>query len=127
MRVKRIREGEVDMQTIEIKANFTRSADAEAAQNKLRALRIENTAINENTAGDGGFLGYNGDPAWFNLGNLSTMSMMSYSTSMMTGLYAAGYNAMNEASRQFQLSAVVPDSVYHQAKMVIEAAGGSLQ
>jgi len=115
------------MQTIEIKANFSRSSDAEAAQNKLRALRIENTAINENTQGDGGFLNYNGDPAWFNLGNLSTMSMMSYSTSMMTGLYASGYNAMNEASRQYRLTAVVPDSVYQQAKMVIEAAGGSLQ
>ncbi|OPA78389.1 hypothetical protein BVG16_10935 [Paenibacillus selenitireducens] len=116
--------------TIQVKAVFQSAADAEAAQNKLRSLRVEQVTVEQiggTTDTYQGFLNYNGDPAWYSLGNLSSMSMLSYSTSAMAGLYAAGANAFSEAARSFVLTATMPDDTYGQAKHAIELSGGSIQ
>lgn len=116
--------------TIQVQAVFQSAADAEAAQNKLRSLRVEQVTVEQHggrTDTYQGFLNYNGDSAWYRLGNLSSMSMLSYSTSAMAGLYAGGANAFDETPRSFVLTAAVSDDTYGQAKHAIELSGGSIQ
>lgn len=115
---------------IHVKAIFQRLADAEGVQHKLQALRVEQLSIAEHggyTAPYQGYLRETGDPEWYNLGNLSAMSMLAYSTSALSGVFATGANMLKEASHSYLLTASVHEERYAQVKQVIEQSGGAMQ
>ncbi|CAH0119637.1 MULTISPECIES: hypothetical protein [unclassified Paenibacillus] len=125
------------MSEAQLKAAFVREADAEAAANKLKALRIEQVSFNR-TGGRADDAGLSDEEGYYAAAALGGMGYMPGSTASALGgmIPFAAVSELGDAlgddgnggapQRHIVLSASVSDEMRDKAERIIELEGGTL-